>query len=205
MKENKSQKTTNNVNEQPKKIRVASEKSVKCFGVWYLDTRRHVATRHDDGDDDNDGGKATERSINICIAEVSICNRTWAAQATTTTTKGPKMRQICAQSLFSSSHSTCLARPVQGTSLECVCKCVCVTTTTTTATKTDINNGVALEPSQGDRAVKVCDACDINQQRQCEFVNGSEREGKRRGRAEGSTMIDRLVESPQCLAWSTVF
>lgn len=113
--------------------------------------------------------------------------------------KVPKMRQICAQSLFSSSHSTCLARPVQGTSLECVCKCVCVTTTTTRATKSDINNGVALEPSQGDRAVKVCDACDINQQRQCEFVNGREREAKRRGRA-GATKIDRLVESPQCLA-----
>lgn len=121
---------------------------------------------------------------------------------TATTTKGPKMRQIYAQSLFSSSHSACLVRPVQGISLECVCKCVCVcvTTTTTTATKADINNGVALEPSQGDRAVKVCDACDINQQRQCEFVNGREREWKGRAGAGGTTKIDRLVESPMCLA-----
>lgn len=76
----------------------------------------------------------------------------------------------------------------------CASVCVCVTTkTTTTVTKADINNGVALEPSQGDRAVKVCDACDINQQRQCEFVNGREREGK--GRAEqGQEGQQRLTE-----------
>jgi len=51
------------------------------------------------------------------------------------------MRQICVQSLFF--HSVQPVRPVQGTRHM------------TDRNSVNINNGDALEPSQGDRTVKV--------------------------------------------------
>lgn len=129
--------------------------------------------------------------FNICIAEVSICNRTWAA----TTTKGPKMRQICEQSLFFQATLNSLVRPVQAAHFSvCVCLCVSVCVTKPISTMESHLNLHKVT------AVKVCDACDINETSTMRICECQARE---RGRAgEGAALPVQLVEF--AAVWSEV-